>query len=385
MKLAPHFCFFVVLEESEDRLSTICMAAYNFTKSFFFPKDEDGSISLSTIQQRIEQAMLNIKSPEDYIELEDGTKCFTKNELEKALLSEKSDKPIKKHHAKWGIDKIVLLIVTILFFVLFILGLCDSEFDTLRLIAAILGIVVPCFLLKKAKPSMQWTTFFKLTIVGSSLNLLVSILGFAPVPGEILRALNGIGYIFFIVGCINIYRAQKKFIAAVPFLLLIIPCVFYIVYMTMVTINFDEDIIVGLSIVRDEMYAIKFGLVAICSFIVFKNPAILSSSERYKYGFKSWLILLIAAALTAVWSISDYYGYQDYLEYQSSRPHYKGIHAALNDGSISYGMSYSEIENICGPADRISRTNGVVEFAYYGGYDGVQLVFRNGRYDHWNE
>lgn len=357
------------------------MAAFNFTKSFFFPKGEDGNISFSTIQQRIEQAMLNIQTTEDYIELEDGTKCFTKSELEKALLTEKPDKHKKNPQTKWGVDKVVLLIVAIIFFVLFILGLCDIKLSTLRLIAAILGIIVPFFLLKNTSSSKQWATFFKLIIVCSSLNLLAS----TPLPGEICRALRVIGYIFLIVGCGKIYKAQKKFIAAVPFLLLIIPCVFYIVYMTMVTINFDDDIRVGLSIVRDEMYAIKFGLVAICSFIVFINPAILSSSERYKYGFKSWLVVLIAAALTAAWSISDYYGYQDYLEYESSRPHYKGIHAALNDGSISYGMSYSEIENICGPADRISRTNGVVEFAYYGGYDGVQLVFRNGRYDHWNE
>ena len=353
------------------------MAVFNFTKSFFFPKDEDGNISLSTVQQRIEQALLNLKTPEDYIELEDGTKCFSKNELEKALFTEKPDKHKKNPQIKWGVDKVVLLIVAILFFALSILcyysGIDESA---LELIAAVLGIIVPFFLLKKTSSSKQWAAFFKLIIVCSSLNLLASVISYTTLPEEISQAVMCIGHIFLIVGCGKIYKAQKKFVAAVPFLLLIIPCVFYIVDMILMIID------IRFFRMSYAMPAIKFGLVAICSFIVFINPAILSSSERYKYGFKSWLVLLIATALTVAWSISEYNRYQDLLEYIDSRIHYKDVREALQNGDIDYGMSYSEIENMCGPADYLSRRNGVVEHAYYG---NVQLCFIDGRFYAWND
>jgi len=62
---------------------------------------------------------------------------------------------------------------------------------------------------------------------------------------------------------------------------------------------------------------------------------------------------------------------------------YKGIYTALEDGSIRHGMTYEEVKAICGPAQSTSRSNGVVEYAYYG---NVQLCFQNnGRFTNWND
>lgn len=46
-----------------------------------------------------------------------------------------------------------------------------------------------------------------------------------------------------------------------------------------------------------------------------------------------------------------------------------------------YGMTYEEVVSILGEPITVTKRNGVVEYAYYSGY---QLVFYNGRYTHWN-
>lgn len=61
--------------------------------------------------------------------------------------------------------------------------------------------------------------------------------------------------------------------------------------------------------------------------------------------------------------------------------HYKSVRAALNDGSIYYGMTYNEIKEICGPADDVVMSMGEISSAFYG---GTQLCFWNGRYHHYN-
>lgn len=63
---------------------------------------------------------------------------------------------------------------------------------------------------------------------------------------------------------------------------------------------------------------------------------------------------------------------------------YKSVYTALNDGSIYYGMTYNQIVEICGPATRVSRSNGVVKYAYYG---NVQLCFHgsSGGFTNWND
>lgn len=61
------------------------MAKNIFTYGYFSPKDEDGNFSLCTRESRIEEAVKLIETPEDYIELDDGIKCFNKDELIAAI------------------------------------------------------------------------------------------------------------------------------------------------------------------------------------------------------------------------------------------------------------------------------------------------------------
>lgn len=61
---------------------------------------------------------------------------------------------------------------------------------------------------------------------------------------------------------------------------------------------------------------------------------------------------------------------------------YKRFKTALNDGKIYEGMTYKEIEQICGKAESLSYSQGKVQFAYYGNY---QLCFDSyGGYMYYN-
>ena len=61
---------------------------------------------------------------------------------------------------------------------------------------------------------------------------------------------------------------------------------------------------------------------------------------------------------------------------------YERFKTALNDGKIYEGITYQEIEQICGKAESLSYSNGRVLFAYYGNY---QLRFDSyGGYMYYN-
>ncbi len=69
------------------------MAAIHFNRDYFFPKLEDGNLSLSTQELRIKEAVSTL-NPGDWIQLEDGTRCTTKEELKRALnLSDSNNTP----------------------------------------------------------------------------------------------------------------------------------------------------------------------------------------------------------------------------------------------------------------------------------------------------
>lgn len=85
---------------------------------------------------------------------------------------------------------------------------------------------------------------------------------------------------------------------------------------------------------------------------------------------------------------------QERREYERTHPsNYKKLLDALESGKVRYGMTYQQIANIVGEANSVSRSNGVIEFAYYrrsSAYTSsdatrIQLCFRNGRLDHWND
>ena len=71
------------------------MSALHFNYEFFTPKPEDGNISLSTRESRITEALKAIQ-PGEWIELEDGTKCSSYDEILEAVL---------RHDNKMGEDK----------------------------------------------------------------------------------------------------------------------------------------------------------------------------------------------------------------------------------------------------------------------------------------
>lgn len=60
---------------------------------------------------------------------------------------------------------------------------------------------------------------------------------------------------------------------------------------------------------------------------------------------------------------------------------YTVLKMALDNGDVRLGMTYQEISNIIGEADKVSKSNGVVKYAYYyqssdevgGGYTSKQI------------
>ena len=60
------------------------MAAIIFNREWFSPKAEDGNLSLATRESRIREAVASM-NPGDWIELEDGTRCTTSEELRAAI------------------------------------------------------------------------------------------------------------------------------------------------------------------------------------------------------------------------------------------------------------------------------------------------------------
>lgn len=85
---------------------------------------------------------------------------------------------------------------------------------------------------------------------------------------------------------------------------------------------------------------------------------------------------------------------QERIEYERTHPsNYKKLLDALESGKVKYGMTYSQIVSIVGEPNSVSRSGGVVQFAYYRrtssiySYDNaeIQLCFRNGKLYNWND
>lgn len=66
------------------------MATIHFNRDYFFPKPEDGNLSLSSQESRIREAIASLNSG-DCIQLDDGTRCSTEEELRKALYLEETN------------------------------------------------------------------------------------------------------------------------------------------------------------------------------------------------------------------------------------------------------------------------------------------------------
>ena len=60
------------------------MAAIKIERDWFFPKSMDGNLSLSTQEERINQALKRIQGSDDWLEV-DGIKCCSRNEILTAL------------------------------------------------------------------------------------------------------------------------------------------------------------------------------------------------------------------------------------------------------------------------------------------------------------
>lgn len=351
------------------------MGSYNYSKDFFFPK-EDGNLSFATIQQRIEQAIKCLQTSDDYILLDDGTKCYSKDELERAIISAKTTGAKKESFlAKMGKEKVVLLSASILLFVLSILYF----FTNAGLMwFYILGCCFSSYLLIKKDVVKSWKIPFLLLLISAALGLL----------GKLFSGNAFIVTIFFhVISCIlaviGLFKLSKctenKLFSAISTATALL-FVFCGIFWVLVVFRWEE--LQYVMSAHNIMIKVVYILISIIMGWLSYNCEKFTSKETYCYAKPLTLAIVIAFVLSAG---LVYYSYQDYLaeeEYESSRPHYMSIYAALNNGYIGYGMSYSEIENICGPADSLSRRNGVVEFAYYG---SVQLCFVNGRFDHWND
>lgn len=367
MKLAPHFCFLLFLR-SPRTLSTICMAVFNFTKSFFFPKGEDGNISFSTIQQRIEQAMLNIKTPEDYIELEDGTKCFSREELERAILSE-TNKKVKtgsSQKKKLNANTIVALIVSIAFLLLFFFSFFTGKYAQSVLIASAIGIIFPIYLLTKKETHKEWKASLILFVI-SSFMFILSIFGdFDYIVGDVI--IQGTANLLLLIGFLILFSKHKNTIFAIPCLLMVIPCIYYIAYVSLCAWSEDREFIhSAFNYQRWDMLSIKYILLSISTFFYAFQKKFNIFNHEIKPSLP-WIALVVSLLLVFVWGVKEVNDYEDYLEYQEkieSMPKYMDVVKAYEQGLIGYGSTYEEIKAICGPAEDVSKVNGRVQIVTY--------------------
>lgn len=60
------------------------------------------------------------------------------------------------------------------------------------------------------------------------------------------------------------------------------------------------------------------------------------------------------------------------------------VKEALENRWIRYGMTYEQLQEIIGPAGRLSKSGGQIIFAYYNDLS-FQFCFNNGRLYNWNE
>ena len=350
------------------------MAKISFTYDFFFPREEDGNLSLQSRQQRVDQAVKCLLNSDDYIEFEDGKKCFSQSDLETILehyqltgVAQKSQKKNLRFDIPLLIGAAVFLVLSVLFF------FCNVGYVWMLLV----GIGAIVYSLTKKGMSKSW----KLPLI---LLLSAAILSLAG------HSLSGVSFLITIISKILAYGLSalsmvklskcidKKVISSGCSLMAFLFGFCAIVWI-LVLVHLDADIFYYAgNIVIKITYILLSALIA---WLGLKKEDF-TSSESHKFTKSNALGLLIALLLTGgvtLWMWQDSIAEA---EYEASRPHYMRIYTALENGSIHYGMTYQEIENICGPADNLSRRNGVVEFAYYG---GVQLCFDHGRFYQWND
>lgn len=107
-----------------------------------------------------------------------------------------------------------------------------------------------------------------------------------------------------------------------------------------------------------------------------------------------FLANIISSVVASIQSANRERERQERIEYEQAHPSsYKKLLDALENGKVRYGMTYSEIAKIVGDADRVSRSGGVVEYAYYfrsswvnsSDATRIQLCFNNGRLYNWND
>ena len=364
------------------------MAKYSFDYEFFFPNTGEGNKTLGSTQSRVTQALKCLTSPGDYIELPDGKTCASPEELECVLDEYSRSKPTREFpHTKKTKLKIVDYPLTIVAVILLVLGsiyLFAKGIFAIRVICTILGLATSIYVVKRMTVSHVWQKAFNLCIICFSLTLVVNVIDiFNSFGSDVIRFIDGIVCISANIVAIIAFAKMSKLVKngwfSIVFTLISFICFIYCLYWTLDLLGFD---VTGFIHVYRALLGIRYVLLAVAIGFIGCGLIDISSTERQKH-VKHTLISLLVATVVCAWAgIDDYQLYQSILEYEESRPHYKGIHAALENGDIRYGMSYTEISNICGPADNTTKRNGVVEFAYYG---NVQLCFEKGRFDHWNE
>lgn len=282
---------------------------------------------------------------------------------------------------KINLIKIIGLIFAFVVLTSFILLLCGVVGDRIcRVIFAIIGITISLVLLKQQNLNLTWKSISKLLIWSSSLFLIGTIIQFLTLPYEISAVILIIANTLLILSLMRIANGQSRFILASPYVLLVVPCLYYIILSILQIFRLNME---SQSTVYFSMIMAKYLLLSVCLMVFSSNnkELVITCTRRNHYK-QIWIILSIAIFISAGVSFIMANQYNNLQEYEVSRPHYIGIHSALDNGYVTYGMTYSEIENVCGPADYISRSNGTVEYAYYG---NVQLCFRGGRFNRWND
>lgn len=107
------------------------------------------------------------------------------------------------------------------------------------------------------------------------------------------------------------------------------------------------------------------------------------NSEDTKWG-TGWIIFIIFTIMLAIFTVVGFIkscdGPSSNPSQYSKESQYKNFGDAINDGSIDYGMTYNQIKKVCGPANDVIETDGVVSHVRYGSAGDVyQVDFRGGR------
>lgn len=372
------------------------MAKYSFDYEFFFPNSGEGNKTIGTSQSRVEQALKCLTSPGDYIEFPDGKTCASPEELETVLdeynhpksVSNYSLQKINKNHLK-----IVDYPLTIVAFIILVLGsiyLFAGGIFPLRVICTILGLATSIYVVKKRTVSLAWQKAFNLCIICFSLILGANVMDcFDCFNSYVLKSIVGVVCIFANVVAIIAFAKMSKLVKngwfSIVFTLIAFICFTYCLYWISRLLGVDVS---GFVFVYTDLLGIRYILLAITIGLVGFGLIDISSTERQKHGKHTLVSLLVASFACALACIDDYKSYESYLEYEQNRPHYEDIVYAIEHGHIYKGMSYEQIQEVCGPAESVSRNSDGISSAFYGS-DGMgsykaHLVFSNGRLYDWH-